>query len=330
MPAFSNFIFEIASYVLQILFFSNLPIKYNYFMADIKVTGVDITTGQEKTIVGGDTIRPATGALTIGGNGITIGTSATTEIDIGLTNASAIDIGGNASSTLWLGHTGAIQIGVGGSTTFDALAGDIVIQASPSVSADNYVGLFAQRANTTLGFNGGYIDIIAGSGRVGLLAGDTTIRGGAANTGTAAGVLYLRGGDSVTGATTVGGANVNLWGGTTFAAAAFGGDCIVTGGQNTATAANHGKILLGTSNTRAVEIGASGIKIGFWGATSVVQQTSAALTNNVTVGGTSDVIANYTIVDYATDAATIRNDIYQLARKLKEIGDALRLYGILA
>lgn len=40
-------------------------------------------------------------------------------------------------------------------------------------------------------------------------------------------------------------------------------------------------------------------------------------------------MANYTdLTIYANDAAAIRNDIYQLARKLKLIDDLLRRYGL--
>lgn len=72
-------------------------------------------------------------------------------------------------------------------------------------------------------------------------------------------------------------------------------------------------------------------KIGFFGSSPASQQTSGAnLTNNVTSGGTDDTIANFTdLSTYANDAATIRNDIYQLARKLKQVNDALRTYGLL-
>lgn len=73
-------------------------------------------------------------------------------------------------------------------------------------------------------------------------------------------------------------------------------------------------------------------KMGFWGATAGVQPTNGAnLTNNVTSGGTDDTIANYTdLTIYANDAAAIRNDIYQLARKLKVVNDALRVIGIMS
>lgn len=86
-----------------------------------------------------------------------------------------------------------------------------------------------------------------------------------------------------------------------------------------------------TDATTGTKIGtATTQKLGFWNAAPVAQQTSAALTNNVTSGGTDDQIDDFTDLSvYANDAAAIRNDIYQLARKLKEVGDALRLYGIL-
>lgn len=79
------------------------------------------------------------------------------------------------------------------------------------------------------------------------------------------------------------------------------------------------------------EASGSAAMIGFLGAAAVVKQTSGAdLTNNVTIGGTDNTIADFTdLATYATDAATIRNDIYQLARKLKQVNDALRLYGLL-
>ena len=80
---------------------------------------------------------------------------------------------------------------------------------------------------------------------------------------------------------------------------------------------------VGTSTTQ---------KLGFFNASPVIRQTDGAgLTNSVTAGGTTDTIANYTdLSTYANDAAAIRNDIYQLARKVKTIGDALRLYGFLS
>lgn len=88
-------------------------------------------------------------------------------------------------------------------------------------------------------------------------------------------------------------------------------------------------IVVGT--TTGTKIGTSTTqKLGFWNSSPVARQSSAALTNNVTSGGTTDTIDNFTdLTIYSNDASTIRNDIYQLSRKLKEISDALRLYGIL-
>jgi hypothetical protein len=70
--------------------------------------------------------------------------------------------------------------------------------------------------------------------------------------------------------------------------------------------------------------------MGFFATAPAAQQTSGAnLTNNVTSGGVNDTIADFTsLTVYATDAAAIRNDIYQLARKLKQINDGLRTYGL--
>lgn len=72
-------------------------------------------------------------------------------------------------------------------------------------------------------------------------------------------------------------------------------------------------------------------KLGFYGKAPIAQQADgAALTNSVTSGGTTNTIANYTdLSTYATDAAAIRNNLYQLARKLKIVDDALRAYGLL-
>lgn len=90
---------------------------------------------------------------------------------------------------------------------------------------------------------------------------------------------------------------------------------------------------LSTNRTFALDLTASIAwtgSVGWFGASAQSQRTSGAnLTNNVTAGGTDDTIANYTdLTTYANDAAAIRNDIYQLARKLKQINDGLRTYGL--
>ena len=71
-------------------------------------------------------------------------------------------------------------------------------------------------------------------------------------------------------------------------------------------------------------------KMGWYNATPIVQPTNGVdLTNNVTAGGTNDTIANFTdLSTYANDSAAIRNDIHQLARKLKVVNDSLRDLGL--
>lgn len=71
-------------------------------------------------------------------------------------------------------------------------------------------------------------------------------------------------------------------------------------------------------------------QLSFFNVPVVSQQASGGdLTNNVTAGGVDDSIDNWTsLTTYATDAAAIRDAVYQLARKLKQINDGLRAYGL--
>lgn len=118
-----------------------------------------------------------------------------------------------------------------------------------------------------------------------------------------------------------------------------GSNLILAGGKGTGSA-NGGDLLFqvapagssgSSQNSLATKLQITGAgNIGFFGVTAVAQQTSGAnLTNNVTSGGTDDTITNWTdLTTYATDAAAIRNAIYQLSRKLKQINDGLRSYGL--
>jgi hypothetical protein len=94
----------------------------------------------------------------------------------------------------------------------------------------------------------------------------------------------------------------------------------------TTTLTGTARLVIGS--TGAITFPASGT-FGAFGVAAAAQQVSGAnLTNNVTVGGTDNTIANYTdLTTYATDAAAIRNNIYQLARKLKQVNDGLRALG---
>jgi hypothetical protein len=75
----------------------------------------------------------------------------------------------------------------------------------------------------------------------------------------------------------------------------------------------------------------TGSGFGIFGASAAAQQVSGAdLTNNVTSGGTDDQIDDITnLTNYAVASVSIRNAIYQLARKLKQVNDGLRVYGAL-
>jgi hypothetical protein len=93
--------------------------------------------------------------------------------------------------------------------------------------------------------------------------------------------------------------------------------------------ATTGGITLGAGGNN-VKVGAATDLIGFYNKTPVVQPVDGAtLTNNVTAGGTTDTIANYTdLTLYANDSAAIRNNIYQLARKVKILTDNARSLGL--
>lgn len=74
-----------------------------------------------------------------------------------------------------------------------------------------------------------------------------------------------------------------------------------------------------------------GSNIGFFGTAPVAQGASGAdLTNSVTSGGTDDTIDNITLGGISNaDFTSTRNAVYQLARKLKQVNDTLRDYGML-
>lgn len=133
--------------------------------------------------------------------------------------------------------------------------------------------------------------------------GDSFLNGGAAGAAAAAGGAF---------------------GGSTNIDAGAGSGAFVAGAVNIGTQQGAGR-------TSQVNICSAAITLGFFAVAPVVRQVSGAnLTNNVTAGGVNDTIADYAdLVVYANDAAAIRNDIYQLARKLKQVNDGLRLYGLL-
>jgi len=158
---------------------------------------------------------------------------------------------------------------------------------------------------------------------------------------------------------TIGGGSAQS-GGTNLA----GGELALNAGYATGSGSSHVKVYAaggfasGTADRRELyaDFGANAVtiskplvcaaftstgNISFFGATAASQQTSGAnLTNNVTSGGTTDQIADISLPGFAgSDTVdlgvlgaafgTVRDDLYQLARKLKQVNDALRVYGLL-
>lgn len=85
----------------------------------------------------------------------------------------------------------------------------------------------------------------------------------------------------------------------------------------------------GTANVRIADN--AGAAVGFFAVNSTTRQVGGYdITNNVTAGGTTGVLANYTdLTVYANDSAAIRNNVYQLAEAVRICQNALRRYGLL-
>ncbi len=126
-------------------------------------------------------------------------------------------------------------------------------------------------------------------------------------------------------------------GGTTPAAGTFtavnatsiGGTTPGTGAFTTLASTGNSNIASGAGNT--AQLGNATGTVGFFGSAGATQVSQAALTNNVTAGGSAATIADFTdLTVYANDSAAIRNDIYQLALALANVISAMRSYGLLA
>jgi hypothetical protein len=80
---------------------------------------------------------------------------------------------------------------------------------------------------------------------------------------------------------------------------------------------------------RATQSGGAA-RLGFFGAVTSQQTRGATLINNVTAGGTTDQVDTWTdLTTYATDAAAIRNAVYQVARAIRQHDVAMRAYGLM-
>lgn len=254
----------------------------------------------------------------------------------GATNLQGGDGGSGAG-----GNGGALNLyggAIGGGSTYGA------VNVGPS--ATNAVNLGA--AGTVPVAINGYITssvILASTGGNHQIWGVSTVAPGSGAgeqfiaqgmtgaAGAAGGLVVLQGGQGGTGSGGTPG-NLELLGGPRNAGAnnTFGGSVYVEGSTGSSRG-NSGNVRIGTGQvgtTAAVYICDSGASLSFFGAGAVVQQTrGATLTNNVTVGGSNDVIADFSdLTTYSNSAAAIRNNLYQLARAVRMHDVALRAYGL--
>jgi len=288
-------------------------------MANIKIVGVDITSGQEKTVVGGDTIRPETGDLTITGGGgavcgnVTIyGNAATSGGAGGIIGLEGGDVSGGAGTggIVYLiggqggnsGTAGNVEItggfgGVvsgsggtvlvtGGASPVLGSGGSITITGgTPFEGAGGSVSLTSANGISQVSGNAsaGNINISAGSSRGSGLAGDITLLAGAAGSNSNGGSIALTAG--------LGGLN-NF---------AIGGDITMTSGRSVSVGAAGGAISLttGISNTSPPSAASGKISLGTGVGTVndadpalIVTGDTELLTGSSTGGITGNILIN--------------------------------------
>lgn len=112
---------------------------------------------------------------------------------------------------------------------------------------------------------------------------------------------------------------------------ALGAGASTLGATTSTTLGSTGNTSLATGAGATAAMGNATGTVGFFGSAGATVVTQGALTNSVTSGGVAGTIANFTdLTVYANDAATIRDDIYQLSLALSTVVSALRSYGLLA
>jgi len=278
--------------------------------------------------------------------------AATTTVNIGTagfgSTRNIIKIGNYgstvASSTTIYGDT--ISIGVNpGSVTFP---GDIAVDGGDITTTSTGIATIFNTKATTLNIGGAATSLNAGASTVLATIGQTELGAWPTNTTYA----YFAHKD-VTAATAVTGyALLQNSAGHTYLNAGSGGSVnILNAGSPIATLNNNTISLTGKSGTSTtttlgnthgtssttinagtggITIGAVGAKIGFFGVTTAVKQTTSNMTNSITAGGTSNTLTNYTnLSTYSSDAAAIRGNFYRIGLKLNEIIDALQAYGLM-
>lgn len=266
----------------------------NKFGGDVLIVGGD---GNNTAVDRGGMVVLETGLLPVGSTspGPWLGSSQS-DISIGIYRARQITIGrtGSDLGTELYGGTTGLTLG------------------TPSSGPHNY----KQGSNTWASIDGNGLVVIQGFGASGGL----NLNGSTTGLGTTVdaknGTLTLSKGGSAY--LTIGGS---------------GATSIGPGVSATATRLDintFGLAIYDAGETLIHNIGTATLGWFTAAASPVTRRTSGAdLTNNVASGGTDDTIANYTdLTLYSNDSAAIRNNIYQLARKLKQINDGLRAYGL--
>jgi len=250
--------------------------------------------------------------------------------------------GTNATSFTNIEAAGEYQISTGVSPIIDRM----------SLTADHLIKQVGSNPFTISNGIGGSNLALSTSGVVSGTAGTiSAIAGNGLSSSTNGGVISLRSGDGGTngsgGALTIvsgAGNGTGIGGDITIQAltgGAHGGDITLssnhvinitsptvnmTGTSGVNTIGNAGG---GSTTIQSPTLTLSGTSIGMYTASPTTQgAVGTTLVNNVTAGGTTGTIADFTSLSvYATDAATIRNDIYQLALKVATLEAKLKLLG---
>lgn len=199
------------------------------------------------------------------------------------------------------------------------ILGDLVLSQNPG--GDRYI-----RLKDVVTVNVDSSSLVVRSGKGGPA--DATLAGGAGG-----GAYFLGGtGGNGSGAMASGnGGDVYITGG---AAGTPGGGGSGDGGNVIINAGYSGAGVLGTivlgAISYSITIGANTTLMSFFGKPVVAQPNAGGtITNSITSGGTADTFVDFTdLATYSNDAATIRNNMYQMAAKLKKMDDALRALGI--
>jgi hypothetical protein len=293
------------------------------------------------TVSGGTTIINI-GAASSGTNTITIGKygSGSVKVVLGGDIIKIADTGGKVEICGGYGSTGvtvsaAGNIETNGTLTVDStsiLTGNVTFGGNIVADADENKSIFTTVNNNTITI-GGTSSTLAATGAL-------TVGGGYGSAGvsiSANGVIEADGNLTVDGDAYIGPLEIGTWpsnpnyGMIMHEDLQYANEYALLQQNNGNTYLNCGagaSTLLRYNGTTRIQLNSIGI--GFFGATPQSKTTVTDITNNVTVGGTSNTLTNYNnLSTYSSDAAAIRNNFYQIGVKLNAIIDALQSYGLI-